>query len=77
MIFSKIAMIEEHEPADFYKDKDRWRDTTHRRKYYRDNVLRPTLNTLANMRDFNIDIEDVKNAGQIYILSLCGLMGIE
>ena len=60
MIFSKIAMIEEHEPADFYKDKDRWRDTTHRRKYYRDNVLRPTLNTLANMRDFNIDIEDVK-----------------
>lgn len=60
MIFSKIAMIEEHEPADFYKDTDRWRDTTHRRKYYKDNVLRPTLNTLANMRDFNIDIEDVK-----------------
>ena len=24
-----------------------------------------------------VDIEDVKNAGQIYILSLCDLMGIE
>ena len=24
-----------------------------------------------------VDIEDVKNAGQIYILSLCDLMGIQ
>lgn len=59
LIFDKIAMIEEHEPADFYKDPNRWRDTSHRRKYYKDMVLRPTLNALVGSRDFNINIDDV------------------
>ncbi len=59
LIFQKIAMIEEHEPADFYKDPKRWEDTTRRRKYYKDMVLRPTLNAIAGTRDFDIDLNKI------------------
>jgi len=60
LIFEKIAQIEQHEPAEFYKEPKKWKDFNKLRQYQKDMVLRPTLNTLANLRDFNIDIDDIE-----------------
>ena len=60
LIFNKIAMIEEHEPAEFYKDPKKWKDVHGARKYMEDMVLRPLMNTLAGTKDFDISMDDIE-----------------
>ena len=60
LIFAKIAQIEQTKPADLYKDYNKYRDTSKLRKYYKDLVLRPLLNTLAGKRDFDISMDDIE-----------------
>lgn len=58
--FAKIAQIERTKPADLYKEPKKYRDFNKLQEYEKDMVLRPLLNTLCGMRDFNIDINDVE-----------------
>jgi hypothetical protein len=59
LIFQKIAMIEEHEPAEFYKDPKKWKDVHGARKYMEDMVYRPLANTLVGSKDFDISMDDI------------------
>ena len=45
-------------PCELYKEPRKYKDFNQIKKYYKDLVLRPLLNTLAGHRDFEIDIED-------------------
>lgn len=58
-MFTKIAQIEQTKPADLYKEPKKYQDFNGVKKYYKDLVLRPLLNTLVGNKDFNIDIEDI------------------
>ena len=58
--FAKIAQIETVKPCELYKEPKKYRDFNKLKKYERDMVLRPLLNTLCNMKDFNIDIDDIE-----------------
>lgn len=58
--FAKIAQIERTKPADLYKEPKKYEDFNKLQMYERDMVLRPLLNTLCGMRDFNISVEDVE-----------------
>ena len=58
--FAKIAQIELTKPADLYKEPKKYEDFNKLQMYERDMVLRPLLNTLCGMRDFNISVEDVE-----------------
>ena len=60
MLFAKIAQIEQTKPADLYKEPKKYKDFNKLRKYEKDMVLRPLLNTLAGHKDFNIDIDDIE-----------------
>mgnify|MGYP003294924339 CR=1 FL=1 len=55
-----IKKHEYHDPCEFYQDKKRWDDVNGWKKYFKDCVLRPLLNTLANQRDFSISLDDVE-----------------
>ena len=59
-LFDKIRMVEQTMPADFYKDKNLYKDMTKKRKLMTDLVYRPLANTLTGSRDFNIDINDIE-----------------
>ena len=59
-LFDKIRMVEQTMPADFYKDKNLYKDMTKKRKLMTDLVYRPLANTLIGSRDFNIDINDIE-----------------
>jgi hypothetical protein len=60
LLFSKIAMVEEHDPADFYKEPKKWKDQNKLRRFYKDLVLRPLLNTLTGSKDFDLNLDDVE-----------------
>jgi hypothetical protein len=60
LVFNKIAMVEEHEPCEFYKDPKKWKDVHGGRKYMEDMVLRPLMNTLAGTKDFDISMDDIE-----------------
>ena len=60
LLFAKIPMIESNRAWDIYNKMQEYKLTSKRRKYYKDLVLRPTLNSLANNRDFNIDLSDLE-----------------
>ena len=60
LIFAKIPMIESNRAWDIYNKTQDYKLTSKRRKYYKDLVLRPTLNSLVNNRDFNIDLSDLE-----------------
>jgi hypothetical protein len=53
-------MIEEHEPAEFYKDAKKWKDVHGARKYMEDMVYRPLANTLTGAKDFDISMDDIE-----------------
>jgi hypothetical protein len=53
-----IKMIEENEPADFYKDKKLYKDFDGIDFYFRKYVTRPLKNFITQSRDFNVDIEE-------------------
>jgi hypothetical protein len=59
LLFQKIAQIEETEPADFYKDYEKYRDISKLRKYEQDMVYRPLKNDLLGARDFNVNLDDL------------------
>ena len=58
-LFTKIAQIEMTKPCELYKEPRKYKDFNQVKKYYKDLVLRPLLNTLAGHRDFEIDIDDI------------------
>lgn len=58
-LFTKIAQIEMTKPCELYKEPKKYKDFNQLRKYYKDLVLRPLLNTLAGHKDFEIDINDI------------------
>lgn len=60
LIFDKIAQIEMTKPADLYKEPTKYKDFNQVRKYYQDICLRPLKNTLAGLKDFNIDVENLQ-----------------
>jgi hypothetical protein len=53
-------MVEEHDPADFYKEPKKWKDQNKLRRFYKDLVLRPLLNTLTGSKDFDLNLDDVE-----------------
>jgi hypothetical protein len=56
---SFIKMIEENEPADYYKDKDLFKDYDNiGPKYFEKYITRPLKNFVTQSRDFNIDEAD-------------------
>ena len=59
-LFDKIRMVEQTMPADFYKDKNLYKDMTKKSNLMTDLVYRPLANTLTGSRDFNIDINDIE-----------------
>lgn len=59
-MFTKIAQIEQTKPADLYKEPRKYKDFNQLRKYYKDLVLRPLLNTLAGHKDFDIAIDNIE-----------------
>lgn len=60
LIFAKIPIIESKRPWDIYNKMQEYKLSSKRRQYYKDLVLRPTLNSLVNNRDFNIDMSDLE-----------------
>jgi len=58
-LFTKIAQVEMTKPCELYKEPRKYKDFNKIKKYYKDLVLRPLLNTLAGHRDFEIDIDDI------------------
>lgn len=58
-LFAKIAQIEQTKPADLYKEPKKYADFNKLRKYEKDMVLRPLLNTLCGNREFDINIDDI------------------
>ena len=61
LIFAKIAQIEQTKPADLYKEPNKYKDYSKLRKYMKDLVLRPALNTLVGNKDFNLNLDDVES----------------
>lgn len=59
LIFAKIKMIEQTKPCDLYKEPKKYRDFNKLRKYEKDMVLRPLLNTLVGHKDFDISMDDI------------------
>lgn len=58
-LFAINQMIEKTMPSDFYKNKDLYRDMKGWRKYYKDMCLRPLLNTLADNKDWDLNLDDI------------------
>lgn len=48
-----LAVIEEHEPAEYFEDKKLFEDYDGIKKYFTKQVLRPLKNLLSNSRDFD------------------------
>ena len=61
LIFAKIAQIEQTKPADLYKEPNKYKDYSKLRKYMKDLVLRPALNTLVGNKDFNLNLDDTES----------------
>ena len=58
-MFSAFAKIlEENDPADFYKDKLLFKDYDNLDFYYKKYVTRPLKNFVTQSRDFNVDTPD-------------------
>lgn len=58
---SIIRIMETSYPADFYKDKDLYKDYDNISQYFDKHVTRPILNFGTNSRDFNFELEDEKD----------------
>lgn len=58
---SIIKIMESSYPAEFYKNKDLYKDYDNISKYFDKHVTRPILNFGTNSRDFNFEMEDEKD----------------
>lgn len=59
-LFSKVRQIEEKNVSDIYSEPTRYFDLNKQAKYVKDLFLRPALNTLLGHRDFNINIDNIR-----------------
>ena len=59
-LIGEIAKVEKYTVADYWKDKKKYVDLNGIRKYEEDCVLRPTLNSLVDNRNFDLDLEDLE-----------------
>ena len=59
-LFEKIKLVDENNVADVYKEPTIKADYNKIRKYEKDLVLRPTLKTLINHRDYELKMEDLE-----------------
>lgn len=59
-LIEDIAKVEKTEPADYFQDKKKYYDVNKIRQFLEKYVLRPTLNSLCDHRDFDIDMDDAK-----------------
>lgn len=59
-LFEKIKLVDENNVADVYKEPTIKADLNKIRKYEEDLVLRPTLKTLINHRDYDLKLEDLE-----------------
>lgn len=59
-LFNKCVVLELVKPEEVYKNPQKYEDFNKRKKYYKDLVLRPTLNTLCDRKDFDLNIEDLE-----------------
>lgn len=59
-LFEKIKMVDENNVMDVYKNPTINVDLNKFRKYQEDLVLRPTLKTLINHRDYDLKLEDLE-----------------
>lgn len=59
-LFEKIKMVDENNVMDVYKEPTINVDVNNFRKYQEDLVLRPTLKTLINHRDYDLKLEDLE-----------------
>ena len=55
---SFIKIIENEEPADYYKDKKVFEDFDNLDWYFKKYVTRPLKNFITQSRDFNVEVED-------------------
>jgi hypothetical protein len=55
---SFIKIVEENEPADYYEDKDLFKDFDNIDFYFKKYVTRPLKNFITQSRDFNVDTDD-------------------
>lgn len=53
-----IKIIEENEPADFYKDKELFKDVDNIDWYFKKYLTRPLKNFITQSRDFNVEEDD-------------------
>ena len=59
-LIGEIAKVEKYTVADYWKDKKKYVDMNSIQKYEEDCVLRPTLNSLVDNRNFDLDLEDLE-----------------
>lgn len=55
---SFVKTLEENEPADYYKDKQLFKDFDNIDFYFRKYVVRPLKNFITQSRDFNVEADD-------------------
>jgi hypothetical protein len=60
-----IKTIEENEPADYYKDKEMFKDFDNIDWYFRKYVTRPLKNFITQSRDFSVEVDDEENEFEI------------
>jgi hypothetical protein len=53
-----VKIIEENDPAEYYKDKKLFKDFDNIDFYFKKYVTRPLKNFITQSRDFNVDTED-------------------
>lgn len=62
---SFIKLIEEKEPAEYYKDKKLFEDFDNIGAYFRKYVTRPLKNFITQSRDFNVDSNDEEDDDEL------------
>jgi hypothetical protein len=55
-IENDIYMMEKYEPAEYYKDKELYKDFLGIHKYWIDWVLRPVRNLVVGSKDYDVDV---------------------
>lgn len=53
-----VKIIENNEPADYYKDKELFKDFDNIGVYFKKYITRPIKNFITGSRDFNVNMED-------------------
>lgn len=65
-----IRIIEQNEPADYYKDRELFKDFDGIEQYWKNYVVRPLRNFVTGSRDFNLSTENESDDDAIEIPDL-------